>query len=33
MDYAPMLVQHAEQGADVTVGCIEVPRMDATGFA
>ena len=26
MDYAPMLVQHAEQGADVTVGCIEVPR-------
>ena len=32
MDYAPMLVQHAEQGADVTVGCIEVPRMEATGF-
>ena len=32
MDYAPMLVQHVEQGADVTVGCIEVPRMEATGF-
>ena len=32
MDYAPMLVQHAEQGADVTVGCIEVPRPLATGF-
>ena len=32
MDYAAMLVQHAEQGADVTVGCIEVPRMEATGF-
>ena len=32
MDYAQMLVQHAEQGADVTVGCIEVPRMEATGF-
>jgi glucose-1-phosphate adenylyltransferase len=27
-----MLVQHAEQGADVTVGCIEVPRVEATGF-
>ncbi len=32
MDYEPMLQQHVEQGADVTVGCIEVPRMDATGF-
>ena len=32
MDYARMLVQHVEQDADVTVGCIEVPRMDATGF-
>ena len=32
MDYARMLMQHAEQGADVTVGCIEVPRMEATGF-
>jgi glucose-1-phosphate adenylyltransferase len=32
MDYALMLLQHADQGADVTVGCIEVPRMEATGF-
>ncbi len=32
MDYEPMLQQHVEQGADVTVGCIEVPRMEATGF-
>ncbi|HEY8289986.1 MAG TPA: sugar phosphate nucleotidyltransferase, partial [Acetobacteraceae bacterium] len=32
MDYAGMLVQHVEQGADVTVGCIEVPREEATGF-
>src|SRR5580698_5878869 len=32
MDYAKMLLQHAEQEADVTIGCIEVPRMEATGF-
>jgi glucose-1-phosphate adenylyltransferase len=32
MDYEPMLQQHVEQGADVTVGCIEVPRMEATAF-
>src|SRR5438093_135294 len=32
MDYEPMLRQHCEQDADVTVGCIEVPRMEATGF-
>ena len=32
MDYEYMLRQHCEQGADVTVGCIEVPRMEATGF-
>ena len=32
MDYGPMLLQHVEQGADVTVACIEVPRMDARGF-
>ncbi len=32
MDYGPMLVQHVNQGADVTVGCIEVPRADASGF-
>ena len=32
MDYEKMLQQHVDQHADVTVGCIEVPRMDATGF-
>lgn len=32
MDYEVMLRQHCEQGADVTVGCIEVPRLEATGF-
>ncbi|KAA5612497.1 glucose-1-phosphate adenylyltransferase [Rhodovastum atsumiense] len=32
MDYEKMLQQHVEQQADVTVGCLEVPRMQATGF-
>jgi len=32
MDYELMLEQHVEQGADVTVGVLEVPRMEATGF-
>ena len=32
MDYEPMLQQHVQSGADVTIGCIEVPRMEATGF-
>ena len=32
MDYEPMLQQHCQLDADVTVGCIEVPRMEATGF-
>jgi glucose-1-phosphate adenylyltransferase len=32
MDYELMLAQHVESGADVTVGCIEVPRAEATGF-
>jgi glucose-1-phosphate adenylyltransferase len=32
MDYEPMLRQHVDTGADVTVGCFEVPRMEATGF-
>ncbi len=32
MDYELMLQQHANSGADVTVGCLEVPRMDAVGF-
>jgi len=31
-DYEPMLQQHVEAAADVTVGCLEVPRMEATGF-
>ena len=32
MDYEVMLRQHVEQGADVTVGCLTVPRMEATAF-
>jgi glucose-1-phosphate adenylyltransferase len=32
MDYELMLKQHVEQNADVTIGCLEVPRMEATGF-
>ncbi|AEG32081.1 glucose-1-phosphate adenylyltransferase [Thiomicrospira cyclica] len=32
MDYSKMLYTHAQSGADVTIGCIEVPRMEATGF-
>ncbi|MFN7532217.1 MAG: glucose-1-phosphate adenylyltransferase [Gemmatimonas sp.] len=32
MDYELMLQQHVTQGADVTVGVLEVPRMEATGF-
>ena len=32
MDYEPMLQQHVQQGADVTVGCLEVPRAEAAGF-
>src|SRR5450631_132235 len=32
MDYEPMLQQHVEQRADVTVACLEVPRMEAVGF-
>ncbi len=32
MDYEKMLQQHVEQKADVTVGCIEVPREEAKGF-
>ena len=27
-----MLRQHVDANADVTVGCLEVPRMEATGF-
>ncbi|MFN3501041.1 MAG: glucose-1-phosphate adenylyltransferase [Allorhizobium sp.] len=32
MDYELMLRQHVTSGADVTIGCLEVPRMEATGF-
>ncbi len=32
MDYELMLQQHVAQCADVTVGCLEVPRQDASGF-
>lgn len=31
-DYGVMLAEHVASGADVTVGCIEVPRAEATGF-
>ena len=32
MDYELMLEQHVAQGADVTVGCLEVARAEASGF-
>jgi glucose-1-phosphate adenylyltransferase len=32
MDYEVMLRQHVEAGADVTVGCLEVPRLEASAF-
>ncbi len=32
MDYSKMLYEHVKSGADLTVGCIEVPRKDATEF-
>ncbi len=32
MDYELMLQQHVNSNADVTVGCLEVPRKEATGF-
>jgi glucose-1-phosphate adenylyltransferase len=31
-DYGLMLAQHVASRADVTVGCVEVPRPEATGF-
>ncbi|MBS7537842.1 glucose-1-phosphate adenylyltransferase [Ancylobacter lacus] len=31
-DYEIMLQQHVDQGADVTVGCLEVPRAEASAF-
>ena len=32
MDYGRMLAQHAQSQADLTVACLDVPRMDATAF-
>ena len=32
MDYSIMLADHVASGRGVTVGCIEVPRPEATGF-
>lgn len=32
MDYEHMLAEHVESGADVTVGCVSVPRTEARGF-
>src|SRR5881227_3478461 len=31
MDYEKMLKQHVEQNADVTIGCLEVARSEASG--
>ncbi len=32
MDYEIMLQQHVDSGADVTIGCLTVPREEATAF-
>lgn len=32
MDYEIMLAQHEETGADVTIGCLTVPRAEASAF-
>lgn len=32
MDYEIMLRQHADTGADVTIGCLTVPRKEASAF-
>ncbi|MGO9675537.1 MAG: glucose-1-phosphate adenylyltransferase [Methylocella sp.] len=32
MDYEVMLQQHADSGADVTIGCLEVPLSEASSF-
>jgi len=32
MDYGTMLAEHVESGADITVGCVEVPLAQASGF-
>ena len=32
MDYGPMIAYHVENGADLTIGCIEVPLAEASAF-
>ena len=32
MDYSLMLEEHVDSGADLSVGCVEVPRHQASGF-
>jgi len=32
MDYSKMLMQHVDSKADMTVACIEVPRLEARDF-
>ena len=32
MDYGPMIAAHVESGADLTVGCVEVPITEASAF-
>lgn len=32
MDYRPMLEQHTRSGADVTIGCVEIPITEASQF-
>src|SRR5450756_2263526 len=32
MDYELMLRQHVEQRAEVTIGCLEMPRSESSGF-
>jgi glucose-1-phosphate adenylyltransferase len=32
MDYEFMLQQHVQQRADVTIGCLEMPRAESSGF-
>ena len=32
MDYGPMLADHVAKQADLTIGCLEVPKADASAF-
>ncbi len=32
MDYGPMLAHHVEKGADMTIGCLELPLEEARAF-